>query len=303
MRKTQLIPKIIAAVIFLIVAIIISAPVFSVSMNRIFGGGIVEFGTAESVEYIDYRPVEGVLSYIIGGIGDESGDDFTLKNGTYYYLVSISGKGLAKDKKGEVVLLKTLTNSDSYEELNEILRAKHAEESLRISGVVKKASENEEKIAEKICIDNNIKNAEYIGFCIDCTKPVSSYTARSLLSLIFYAGFIVSVLLSVQSLKRNRDIDNMEHRRAIMMSARDLKDNDPNANGADALFGDADRSFVSDNTQYQGAGQSPTEVVHDLEQQAKNNAYVNNQNTFTKDDGFFGEQSNSEDKYDGFFGS
>lgn len=307
MRKSNLIPKICAAVVFLIVAIIISAPVTSVTMNRIFGGGIVEFSKAGSAEYLENRPVEGVLEYIIGCSSGESSDDFTLKNGSYYYLVSLRGRTLEKGKEEDVILLRTNSSSDSYEELNDLFRGKKNDYALAISGVIKKATANEEKIAEQISKDSKVKDVKYVSYCIDCSKPVSSYTARFFISLIFYAGCVVSVLLSVQTVKRNRDIDDMEHRRAIMQASRERQENDANANGADALFGDADRSFATENTQFQGEGQSPIEVAQNLEQQAamqsQNNDYRANQNSFSQDDGFFGEKSEPDNKYDGFFGS
>lgn len=313
MRKSQLIPKICAAVIFLIIAIIISAPVSSVFLNKVFGGGIIEFGKAGALEYLENRPVEGALNYIIGCAGDDSsGEGFTLKNGTYYYLVSATGSYVKNDKSDNVILLKTLSSSDSYEEFNELYRKiGSAEQAIRISGVVKKSSENEKKIAEQIIKDNNIGEVTYIDYCVDCTKPVSSYTARFLISLIFYAGCVISILLSVQAVKKNRDFDDMEHRRAIMRAARDLKSGEADSNSTDAMFGDADRSYVSSNTQHQGEGQSPVEVARDLEQQSQNqnNQYQSNgqyqtaQQTFGQDDGFFGQQNSSDDKYDGFFGS
>ena len=307
MRKSQLIPKVCAAAAFLIIAIIISAPVMSVFLNKVFGGGVVEFGKAGSLEYLENRPVEGALVYIIGCANDDSsGDGFTLKNGTFYYLVSVTGSYPKNDNSENVILLKTLSNSDSYEELNKVYRMSgSAEQAIRISGVAKKASANETEIAEKLCQKNGMEEVTYINYCIDCTKPVSSYTARFLLSLIFYAGCIVSILLSFQAVKKNRDFDDMEHRREIMKAARDLKSGEGDSNSTDALFGDADRSYVTANTQYQGEGQSPVEVARDLEQQqSQNNQYQQTQQTFSNDDGFFGQQNNNSDnKYDGFFGS
>ena len=314
MRKSQLIPKVCAAVVFLIIAIIISAPVASVFLNKVFGGGVVEFGKAGSLEYLQNRPVEGALVYIIGcANGDSSGDGFTLKNGTFYYLVSVTGSYPKNDKSENVILLKTLSNSDSYEELNKVYRLSGSDEQpIRISGVVKKASANETEIAEQLCQKNGMEQVTYINYCIDCTNPVSSYTARFLISLIFYAGCIISVMLSFQAVKKNRDFDDMEHRREIMKAARDLKSGEGDSNSTDALFGDADRSYVTANTHYQGEGQSPVEVARDLEkQQMQNNQYQGNaqqyqqtQQTFSNDDGFFGQQNNNSDnKYDGFFGS
>ena len=319
MRKSQLIPKICAAVVFLIIAVIISAPVTSVFLNKVFGGGIIEFGKADSLQYLNNRPVEGALSYIIGCTSDDSGSDgLTLKSGTYYYLVSVRGSYLKNDKSEKVILLKTLGNSDSYEELNKMYRqSESGGQAIRISGVTKKASDNEMEIAQKLCEKNDIGEVTVVEYCIDCTKPVASFTARFLISLIFYAGCIVSILLSFQAVKKNRDFDDMEHRREIMKAARDRKTAEGDSNSPDAMFGDADRSYVSSNTQYQGEGQSPVEVARDLEQQSQNqnNQYSNNQyqgggqyqpvqqQNFSQDDGFFGQQNNSDNKYDGFFGS
>ena len=303
MRRSQVIPKICAAAVFLIIAIVISAPVASVFLNKIFGGGTVEFGGAGVAEYLQNRPVEGVLGYIIGCASDNGDDDsFTLKSSAYYYLVPVDGINVKNDKSQNVLLLKTLGNSKSYEELNEKYRSgAGSDNNIVISGVAKKVSENERQLENKICEENNLSEVTCIEYYVDCTKPVSSFTARFLLSLIFYAGCIISILLSVQAVKKNRDFDYMEHRREIMKAAGKVKSENGDSNDTDSMFGDSDRSYASAGTQQQGSGQSPVEVARELEQQPQfQNAQ---QPQFSNDDGFFGQQNNSEDKYDGFFGS
>lgn len=303
MRRSQVIPKICAAAVFLIIAIVISAPVASVFLNKIFGGGTVEFGSAGAAEYLQNRPVEGVLGYIIGCASDNGDDDsFTLKSSAYYYLVPVDGINVKNDKSQNVLLLKTLGNSKSYEELNEKYRSgAGSDNNIVISGVAKKVSENERQLENKICEENNLSEVTCIEYYVDCTKPVSSFTARFLLSLIFYAGCIISILLSVQAVKKNRDFDYMEHRREIMKAAGKVKSENGDSNDTDSMFGDSDRSYASAGTQQQGSGQSPVEVARELEQQPQfQNAQ---QPQFSNDDGFFGQQNNSEDKYDGFFGS
>ncbi len=305
MRRSQVIPKVCAAAVFLIIAIIISAPVTSVFLNKIFGGGTVEFGSAGAAEYLENRPVEGVLEYIIGCASDNSDDDsFTLKSSAYYYLVSADGMTVKNDKSQNVLLLKTLGSSNSYEELNEKYRnGAGSENNIVISGVTKKASESEMQLAKEICAEKNLGEVTCIEYYVDCTKPVSSFTARFLLSLIFYAGCIISILLSVQAVKKNRDFDYMEHRREIMKAAGKVKSENGDSNDTDSMFGDADRSYVSAGTQQQGSGQSPAEVARELEQQSQFQNAQQQQPGFSNDDGFFGQQNNSEDKYDGFFGS
>jgi len=303
MRKSQLIPKICAAVLLLIAAIIVSVPVASVALNKTFGGGVVEFGSAKSAEYLENRPVEGALCFVIGCKSDESSDDF--KNGTYYYLVSLSGKNVQKDNKGDVILIKTPSGSKSYEKLNTLFRDSRTENTFSMSGVIRKASSGEMDIAEQIAAEKKYNDVTFVEYCIDCSKPVSNFTARFMLSVILFIGAIVSVVLVVKTIKRNNDVDDMELRRALMRNSNQRKENEAKENGADGMFGDANRSYASENTQYQGAGQSPTEVARNLEQQAamQNNGYQNNQPASFSDDGFFGERKSSEDKYDGFFGS
>ena len=86
-----------------------------------------------------------------------------------------------------------------------------------------------------------------------------------------------------------------------MKAAGKVKSENGDSNDTDSMFGDSDRSYASAGTQQQGSGQSPVEVARELEQQPQfQNAQ---QPQFSNDDGFFGQQNNSEDKYDGFFGS
>ena len=308
MRRSQLIPKICAAVVLLIAAVIISAPVLTVELNRAFGGGVVKFGEAKAAEFLDNRPVDGALCFIIGCQSDESSDDF--KNGTYYYLVPLDGKYFDKEDEADVILVKTPSGSKTYDKLNALLRDKKVENMFSISGVIKKTNSDEMEIAQQIAKAKKYKSANCIEYCIDCSKPVSSYTTRFLFSLVLYAGVVASVVLALQTVKRNRDIDDMELRRDMLRASNQRKENEAKENGADGLFGDADRSYVTENTQYQGSGQSPTEVAQSLQHQAamqnnnyQNNSFQNNNHSFSDDDGFFGERKSSDDKYDGFFGS
>lgn len=296
MRKSQTIPKICAAAIFLIIALIISAPVFSVTFNKVLGGGTLEFGTAGSVEYRENRPIEGELFYIIGCTsGDsESASDFTLKNGSYYYLVTTKGKTPSKDGANEVVLVKTLSNKESYENLNNLWRNSSkgdAKESFLLSGVVKKGFSDEEKIAEEIIKNSSVGDVTYIDYVIDCTTPVSAFINRFLLSLIFYAGFVVSLMIVIQAFKRNRNIDDIEHHRAITQAVQDVKSGNNNPDGTDAMFGDSDRSFAADNTQYQGQSQQAAVSYQGGTQYQGEQQYQGSQN------------NRSDDDYDGFFGS
>ena len=250
MKKSQIIPKICVAAILLIAALVISAPVASVSLNKFFGGGTVEYGAAGSVEFREGRPIEGDLYYVIGCIGDESdgNSDFTLKNGSYYYLVTTNGKALGTQEKNEVVLLKTSVSSDSYESLNNIWRESEkgeAQTPFKLSGVIKKATAQDKTNVEKICSNLNLSSVTYVDMLIDCSKPVSGYVTMFLISLAFYAAFFVSLSIVIQSFNRNRNIDNIEHQRAITQAAQEVKAANSNPEGSsDAMFGDTERSFT-----------------------------------------------------------
>ena len=94
MSKSGFVPKIIAAVIFLVVALIISIPVFSVTFNRFLGGGIIDFNNAEVLKMWADRPIEGQVNNIVGCIGESLGEADTtttssFQKGSYYYLVQL----------------------------------------------------------------------------------------------------------------------------------------------------------------------------------------------------------------------
>ncbi len=303
MKKSNVVPKIAVFAVFLIVAIIISAPVFSVMFNRILGGGTLNFNEVTAVEFRTNRPIEGELYNIIGCAENDSGEDsdFTLKNGAYYYLVTVGGNPIDKDNPQKLVLVKCPGSSDNYELFNNLWRASSkgdAAEAVELSGVLKKNTSAEESVSSKLRESTNIGDLEITEYYIDTAKSVSSISARFYISLIFYACAAVALVLVVQGFKKNRDIDNIEHERSIYRIAQERKSGNKNDDGTDAMFGDSER-LLDERPQNQGEAYSapsrPTQPQDQFQGSAQDDRF---------DDGFFTSSSSNDsgNEYDGFFG-
>ncbi len=283
MRKSQVLPKICAFVLFLVIAVIISAPVSSVMFNKILGGGTLDFNEVNPVDLRDNRPIEGNLYYIAGCTGSDGDDSgFTLKKGDYYYLVFIGGKSFDKDNPAKLIVIETSGSSDIYETFNNLWResangASH--DGIKISGVVRSNSSAEESAIEKIKENTDLGDIEAVTYYIDCKKPVSQMSTRFYISLIFYAGTIISLLLVIQAVKKNRRI------------AQEMKSGNKNDDGTDAMFGDSERD-LDEMPQRQGQSYEPSF----RDSQYQSGGYDSGADMYT------GSQNQSEDEYDGFFG-
>lgn len=307
MRKTQFLPKVCAAVVLLAVSIIILVPVLPVTLNRLFAGGIIDYGSAQATQYVENRPIDGPLVKIYGCLGVD-GDVFE-----NYYLATVNGQIYNKEKNNVFVLIKARGGTDISEQLNQFYRHNDGI-AFSLSGVIRESNEEDKNAAEELLKQAKKKDAECIDYYIDCNKPISSYTTRTIFGLLLLAGAVFAGMLSWKAIKRNRDVDDMEYRRAMMLAEKERREKQGSADSADAIFGDADRSYVQENTQHQGSGmgQSPAEVARSLEQQSKENNYrpAQNQNKTYDDDGFFSSSANSAFQNantpsgsDGFYGS
>ncbi len=323
MKKSQTLPKIVAAVVLLVLAIVFSGSAWTVGMARLMGGGVMNFTEAGFPAYRNNRPAEGSMKYIIGCSGGSSSDnsDFTIKNGYYYYLVTLGGKEPIQDSKNDVLLLKAQSGSEACDQLNDLWRKSAKDENydyLRISGITKKATKEEEEIFEEISKTKKDINASFIGYSIDCTKPVSWYTKRFFLSFTVDIAFIFSLWLVIQAFKKNRNLDEIEHERAVFQAAQKFKSGNANPDGSDAMFGDTEREYSAEQyqggtssnkqygqqTQYQGGTSSNQQYGQQTQYQGgtfNNQPYGQSRyQDDSQDDGFYGGNRNN-NNYDGFY--
>lgn len=71
MKKAVVIPKAIAAGVALLISLILAMPVLPMMTARMFGGGTIDFNESGAEEYSANRPMAGVIHYVLGASGDE----------------------------------------------------------------------------------------------------------------------------------------------------------------------------------------------------------------------------------------
>lgn len=293
MRKSGFIPKIVTAAIFLIVAVIISAPTFSVVFNRFLGGGIMDFNNAEVLKMWSNRPIEGQLYSILGCIGESldesSGEASGIQKGSYYYLVPVGNSD--EEEATQVMLVVTEASSQPYEQFNNLWRELSSSSGsediavagVELSGVIKENPEEAQACVDSFCKENGITNFELVPYMIDCTSSVTSICTRFYISLIFYAGFIISLYIIIRTIKKNKDYDYTQHRRAVTQSMQDVRSGANEPDNSDAMFGDSGNQYPSQQTAPQYQSQQGAQA-----QQWNQPQSSSNQPRSYDDDGFFG---------------
>ena len=246
MRKALVIPKAAAALVCLIVALVISAPVLGVVSNKFFGGGTLDFNTEAYSEYRENRPVGGVIYNVLGA--EAADNDGALSNGSYYYLVPLKGQAIDnKNKIDTLVLVKTVNGSPGYVALNDVFRASSSNggsgDGYELSGVLKAITSDEKAVAEALKAKTPYGNLKLSEYTLDITVPVKSMIVRFLISLIFAALTVFAVILTIQAINKNADIDKIEDERMAYRMEQERKSGNKNEDGSDKMFGDSDASY------------------------------------------------------------
>ncbi len=246
MRKALVIPKAAACVVFLIVAIILVAPVMPVMSAKLFGGGTLDFNSAVSKDCSANRPVEGEVCYVLGADAGSSSDG-AVTMGDYYYLVTLGGKVADnKNKIDTLILVKAKNGSKIYEGLNNIYRGSskgNVAEGFKISGVLKKSTSDEKSLANTMKTDSVYADFNLSDFTLDLTKSVSAINTRFIISLIFFALTAGSAVLLVQAINKNASIEEIEDKRMAFKMEQDKKSGNKNDDGSDKMFGDSEANY------------------------------------------------------------
>ena len=307
MKKALVIPKIVAAAVCLIVSLIIALPVLPVMSNRMFGGGTMDFNTAQYSEYRVNRPVGGSIYYVLGaseGITESGG---ALSNGNYYYLVPVSGKAIDnKNKVDTLVLVKAVNGSKIYESLNDIYRSSASgndETGFEITGVLKKADDDEVETAETLRAATSYKDLVISQYTLDLTKNVKGMTARFAVSLIFFALCIGCIVLVFQAINKNAQLEEIEDKRMAFRIEQEKKSGNKNDDGSDKMYGNSDASYGTTPRKDDGSG-TPSGGGYNPSFQSQGGEEYTPRTTYDEsqdDGGFFGGGSAAPGQA-GFFG-
>ena len=286
MQKSGVIVKICITAVFLLIAIVISFPTF----GSVFGmiGGALDFSAAEDIDLKENKTVDGTITYIIDYSSADNSGSFSTSS--YYYLVNLGGKKFNKEEtKHYTTFIKAKGSSDAYNELNALLKS---EGEFKFSGIVKKADKNVEKMFDDIIEAKGLsdKNVIMCDCYIDITTAPKAILSRFLISLIFYAGFIFTLILTINTFKRNREVDYMYHERAMTKAVADVRSGANQPDGSDEMFGDRGTEFV------QGGKTAPLTPAASYPasrpRQDDQDYYQERQNRYEDDQGYYQGQSN-----------
>ena len=247
MKKAMVIPKVAAAVLCIVIGLVIVLPALPVMSNRMFGGGTMDINTAAYSDYRSNRPVGGSIYFILGASEGTSESGGALSNGSYYYLVPVSGKEISnKNKVDTLLLVKAVNGSDIYSSLNDIYRSSASGDSasgFEITGVLRDMSDDEEETATALRAPTGYGDLKLSEYTLDLTIPVKTYTIRFAVSLIFFALAIGSIFLTIQAINKNAQLEDIEDRRMAFRLEQEKKSGNKNDDGSDKMFGDSDASF------------------------------------------------------------
>lgn len=288
MRKALVIPKAVVAVICLIAAIVLAAPVMPMMTNRMFGGGTIDFNTEDTSEYSANRPINGKVYFAFSAVGGKDGNEQEL----YYYLVPVKGKQEDKDNPiDSVILVKAPVKSELYSQLNDIYRASAeggSKSGCELSGVLSDPTSEEKAIAKKLFGSVPNQTITISDYVFDTSKSVSAMTGRFLLSLLCMAAAVFFAVLTAQAVKKNSDIERIEDERMVYRMEQERKSGNKNEDGSDKMFGDSDASYgvtpPKDGETAPTGGYNPSFQSQGGEEFAPRNDYSN----ASDEDGFLG---------------
>lgn len=292
MRRSSIAPKCVVGALFLIVSIIISFPCAGVFFNRTLGGGIFDINEVRESELRKNLPIEGDLFSVTAHYGDgyiESSGIFSADN--YYYLIPFG--------ENKLMLMKTASGTDIYQDVSNLLRASSSSDSssansLFVSGVIKKNTAGAEEYYKQFSENNGLSEYELVPYTLDCSKTISQYCTRFLISLIFYAGFAICVYMVIRAINKNNEADYTEHRRAMVQAVQNAKSgtNEDESYGDGGMFGDSSQTKNAPQTEYQFKG------AYEPKFQSQGGEPIN-----TTANSLYSQKNNSDDDYDGFFGA
>lgn len=287
MKKSGVISKICVTAVFLLIALVISVPTLPTVLNMI--GGARDFSSMKHFDLTENKSVEGTINYVIGYSSDESSGSFTAS--TYYYLVNLGGNAFDKEAdKHTVVFIKTKGSSDAYTALNNLLSSSKG--SVEFAGVAKKAPKNTQDMFDKIVKEKGLgdMNITMCDCIIDITTAPKAVLTRFLISLIFYAGFVIGLLLTISAFKRNREVDYIYHERAMTKAVQDIRSGANQPDGSETMFGDRGTEFV------QGGKTAPLTPAPSYQEPAQNS-----QQQYQDDQDYYYGQQDQNQQQDNFY--
>ena len=254
MQKTAVIPKFAVSVVLLIVTLIIMIPTLPVMLNKF--SGTIDFAGVQETQLNTNRCIQGNVHKIYGNSESFSADD-SLSRTEYYYLAVLGDGEINREGETVMIFLKTSSASKIDSRLKTI-----TEYGVEFSGVVTKAPANSEDMFNEICSkkklpQDNLVLSEYM---VDLTVSPSAIMIRFVISVACAIAFGIALSIAFSSVKRNNEVDYIEHERAMLRAKQNVRDAEQ-PDSDDGIFTSNAREYANssqgnpnniDTTQYTG---------------------------------------------------
>jgi len=255
MQKTSVISKFAVSAVLLIVTLIIMIPTLPVMLNKL--SGTIDFTDLKETQLGTNRCIEGTITQLYGS-SESFGDEGTLSRTEYYYLAAFGGGSINKEGETMMIFFKSSSSSATNDMLKSL--SDKAEE---FSGIVIKAPDNAEDMFKEICEKKKLpqENLTLSEYMIDLTVSPKATVIRFLISLAFAAAFAVSLSIAISAVRRNTEVDYINHERAMLRAKQSVREADQ-PDSDDGIFTSDARDYANnsqggpnnniDMTQYTG---------------------------------------------------
>ena len=179
-----------------------------------FGDGIVDYNTMSKDQLKKNLAVEGNVYCVYGCVAESytertsNGTTLSTTTDSYFYLIPFG------DDEDDVILIEIPAGKAIEDQIDALWEASYGyddpdnllEEGVAISGVVENNDEDIIPLFKEWCDDNDIDSASVnlMPYTINCRSNYEVRRSNFLLSLVFYAAFIVYVAIIVLVLVKKR---------------------------------------------------------------------------------------------------
>ena len=177
-----------------------------------FGDGVMNYNTITSDQVKKNQAIEGYVYGVYDCIAEgytettSNGQTVSTTTDSYYYLIPLDDVGV------EVILIEVPAGEEIVDKMDALCQASWGGEDpdnlldngIAISGVVEKNDEELEDLFDEWCEEYEFDDLVLSPYNINCTTDYHSRCSMFLISLIFYAAFIIYVIIIIRVIFKKR---------------------------------------------------------------------------------------------------
>ncbi len=238
MQKSSVIPKFVVSAVLLVLTLVIMIPTLPVMLNKL--SGTIDFTDVQETQLGSNRCIEGTITTLYGNT-ESFGEEGTLSRTEYYYLAALGGGELKREGETVMIFFKSSSSSPTNEMLKNI-----SDEGVVFSGIVTKAPDNAEDMFKEICSTKKLPQADMnlSEYMIDLTVSPEAIMIRFIIAVVFAVAFGVSLSMAFSAIKRNDEVDYIEHERAMLRAKQSVRESEQ-ADSDDGIFTSNAREYAN----------------------------------------------------------